>query len=79
MFASLTSKDFDTLITSKISVNNTFEIKDLFNSKDWESEPAGARKSIGKQFKKWVETNDITCAIWDSFTTDRHDLYKRIN
>lgn len=56
--------------------DDMFEIKDLFNDSDWESETPQNRKNLGTQFSKYVKnSNDFEVARRKA---DNHIVYERL-
>ncbi|MEN4441314.1 DUF1413 domain-containing protein [Staphylococcus hominis] len=60
----------------KKKTGDRFEIKELFNSDDWEKETPQHRKDLGKEFVNYVENSKDFNLIYRK--SDNHKVYERL-
>jgi hypothetical protein len=60
-----------------LPVKTEFTLEDVA-SEDWAHLTGGQRKSLGKAFRKAVETSDPQIAIWDRRTSANKAVYRRV-
>lgn len=61
---------------SKVEVNETFIVRDLFTGLEWNRIPKGLRTKLGSLFLLFVKKND--CFEENGKTPQNQQIYKRI-
>lgn len=66
------------IITSKISANETFELKELFCGAEWNQLLPAEKRSFGRYFSNEIREGRISGVVSVGENKAKHKVYKKI-